>query len=496
MGNRRPARRPRRGASGPSPSPSEPAMLTPKARPRPSASLLGARLVTGRPPSLRAVLSFDPHAPGQGLRLSPAASARAPPAGRRRWPVPRIPVAGPGRALWRIRWCSSPVNGGRSPSSFVLDRFHGTTIRRLRPADPPKGPDHARSCPATLDRVKNLADQYAMSNRGRELQGTGPRQSSPCRPKKARFRQPGPYPRRPIARSRPAKNALYPPSNACRTEGRDRREIRPATTGCANDRGPGQRRHRRQAGCFNNALMATLNPGDEVIIPPPTTWVSYPDMVLAGRRTPSIVPTRIEDGYRLTPRHWRPRSSPRTALACCFNSPLQPDRGRAIGGRRDGPDRACCAPHAGSGILTERHVMNTGLRRLCLQQPPRRRTGALTTGRWTVQNGVSKAYAMTGLARRLCRPGRGADRAGMRTLQSQSTSNPCSGQTKGASRRLDGPAGVSGRQCRPGSKRAATWLGGPAERDPRHPLPVPGGGVLTFTPTSRPWSTDQPRRPA
>jgi aspartate aminotransferase len=49
-----------------------------------------------------------------------------------------------------------------------------------------------------------------------------------------------------------------------------------------------------------NALMVTLNPGDEVIIPAPF-WVSYPDMVLLAGGEPVIVPTRMEDGFKMKP---------------------------------------------------------------------------------------------------------------------------------------------------------------------------------------------------
>ncbi len=49
-----------------------------------------------------------------------------------------------------------------------------------------------------------------------------------------------------------------------------------------------------------NALMATLNAGDEVVIPAPY-WVSYTDIVLLGGGKPVVVDTRIEDGFRLTP---------------------------------------------------------------------------------------------------------------------------------------------------------------------------------------------------
>src|ERR1700751_2934868 len=49
-----------------------------------------------------------------------------------------------------------------------------------------------------------------------------------------------------------------------------------------------------------NALVATLNPGDEVIIPAPY-WVSYPDMVLLAGATPVAVTTRMEDGFKMKP---------------------------------------------------------------------------------------------------------------------------------------------------------------------------------------------------
>ena len=49
-----------------------------------------------------------------------------------------------------------------------------------------------------------------------------------------------------------------------------------------------------------NALLATLNPGDEVIIPSPY-WVSYPDIVLLAGAEPVIVETKLEDGFKLTP---------------------------------------------------------------------------------------------------------------------------------------------------------------------------------------------------
>ena len=59
-----------------------------------------------------------------------------------------------------------------------------------------------------------------------------------------------------------------------------------------------------------NALMATLDPGDEVIIPAPY-WVSYPDMVLLAEGTPVIVPCPAERGFKLDPGRARARRSRR-----------------------------------------------------------------------------------------------------------------------------------------------------------------------------------------
>src|SRR5499426_216336 len=74
-----------------------------------------------------------------------------------------------------------------------------------------------------------------------------------------------------------------------------------------------------------NALMATLNPGDEVIIPAPY-WVSYPDIVLLAGGSPVIVPTRAEDGFCVTPEALRAAVTPRTrAFILC--SPSNPTGG-------------------------------------------------------------------------------------------------------------------------------------------------------------------------
>ena len=73
-----------------------------------------------------------------------------------------------------------------------------------------------------------------------------------------------------------------------------------------------------------NALMATLNPGDEVIVPAPY-WVSYPDIVLLAGAKPVIVESQLEDGFRLTPEALEKAITPRTKWLI-FNQPSNPDR--------------------------------------------------------------------------------------------------------------------------------------------------------------------------
>ncbi len=71
-----------------------------------------------------------------------------------------------------------------------------------------------------------------------------------------------------------------------------------------------------------NALMVTLNPGDEVIIPAPY-WVSYPDMVLLAGGEPVVVPTSMEDGFKMKPEALERAITPRTKWII-FNSPSNP----------------------------------------------------------------------------------------------------------------------------------------------------------------------------
>ncbi|NVJ98696.1 MAG: pyridoxal phosphate-dependent aminotransferase, partial [Alphaproteobacteria bacterium] len=71
-----------------------------------------------------------------------------------------------------------------------------------------------------------------------------------------------------------------------------------------------------------NAMMATLNPGDEVIVPTPY-WVSYPDIVQLAGGTPVFAQSSIETGFKLTPEALEAAISPRTKWLI-FNSPSNP----------------------------------------------------------------------------------------------------------------------------------------------------------------------------
>jgi aspartate aminotransferase len=71
-----------------------------------------------------------------------------------------------------------------------------------------------------------------------------------------------------------------------------------------------------------NALLATLNPGDEVIIPAPY-WVSYPDIVLLAGATPVVIKTRLEDGFKMKPEMLQAAITKNTKWLI-FNSPSNP----------------------------------------------------------------------------------------------------------------------------------------------------------------------------
>lgn len=182
-----------------------------------------------------------------------------------------------------------------------------------------------------------------------------------------------------------------------------------------------------------NALMATLNPGDEVIIPAPY-WVSYPDMVLLAGGTPVPVVATIDTQFKLTPDQLEAAITPRTKWFI-FNSPSNPT---GAGYTRDElkalTDVLLRHPHVWimSDDMYEHLVFDDF--KFCT---PAEIEPALYDRTLTC-NGVSKAYAMTGW-RIGYAAGPVALIKAMGTVQSQSTSNPCSVSQYAALEALTGP---------------------------------------------------------
>jgi aspartate aminotransferase len=182
-----------------------------------------------------------------------------------------------------------------------------------------------------------------------------------------------------------------------------------------------------------NALMATLNPGDEVVIPAPY-WVSYPDMVLLAGGVPVIAEATAETAYKLTPEALEAAITPKTKWLI-FNSPSNPTGAGYTWDELKGlTDVLLRHPHVWimSDDMYEHLVYDDFKFCTPAEVEPQLYARTLTV------NGVSKAYAMTGW-----RIGYAAGPVelikAMGKIQSQSTSNPCSVSQWAAVEALNGP---------------------------------------------------------
>ncbi len=182
-----------------------------------------------------------------------------------------------------------------------------------------------------------------------------------------------------------------------------------------------------------NALMATLNPGDEVIIPAPY-WVSYPDMVLLAGGTPVIVSCPIETAFKMTPEALEAAITPRTRWLI-FNSPSNPT-GAGYGRAELKALTDVLMRHPHVWVLTDDMYEHIAFDDFTFCTPAEVEPGLYD--RTLTMNGVSKAYAMTGWRIGYAA---GPDKliGGMRKLQSQSTSNPSSISQWAAVEALSGP---------------------------------------------------------
>lgn len=182
-----------------------------------------------------------------------------------------------------------------------------------------------------------------------------------------------------------------------------------------------------------NALMATLNPGDEVIVPAPY-WVSYPDMVRLAGGVPVIVTAGLAAGYKITPAQLEAAITPRTKWLI-FNSPSNPT-GAAYTRAEIAALTAVLLRHPQVWVLSDdmyEHLIFDGF----TFATPAEVEPALIERTLTL-NGASKAYAMTGW-RIGYAGGPKAVIAAMAVIQSQSTSNPCSIAQHAARAALTGP---------------------------------------------------------
>ena len=183
--------------------------------------------------------------------------------------------------------------------------------------------------------------------------------------------------------------------------------------------------------CFN-AILATVNPGDEVLIPAPY-WLSYPEMVRIAGGEPILVPTKAENSYKLTPELFREYMSPMTKLVI-LNSP-----GNPTGSVYSENELAALAEVA---LDEEIYILSDEIyEKLVYDDVKHSSIGSFSKDLYNLTltvNGFSKPYAMTGW-----RLGYVAAPTGLAkvidSIQSHSTSHPTSFAQKGALAAYRGP---------------------------------------------------------
>jgi aspartate aminotransferase len=182
-----------------------------------------------------------------------------------------------------------------------------------------------------------------------------------------------------------------------------------------------------------NALMASLDPGDEVVVPAPY-WVSYPDMVLLAGGVPVFADCPEETGFKLTADGLERAISPRTKWLI-LNSPCNPTGAAYTADELRGLTDVLLR-HPQVWIIADdiyEHLLYDGLSFATVAAvEPQLKARCLT------MNGVAKAYAMTGW--RIGYAGGPVELIkAMAKVQSQSTSNPCSVSQAATVAALTGP---------------------------------------------------------
>ena len=180
-----------------------------------------------------------------------------------------------------------------------------------------------------------------------------------------------------------------------------------------------------------NALMATLNKGDEVIIPAPY-WVSYPDMVLLAGGNPKIVKCNENDGFKLTPKNLKKAITKKTKWLI-LNSPSNPT-GASYTKEEIESLSEVLIKNKNIHILSDdiyEHITYDNFNFFTIAQISKLKNRTLT------MNGVSKSYAMTGWRIGYAAGPKEIIKA-ISKIQSQSTSNPSSISQAAAVEALNG----------------------------------------------------------
>ena len=183
-----------------------------------------------------------------------------------------------------------------------------------------------------------------------------------------------------------------------------------------------------------NTFMATLNKGDEVIIPAPF-WVSYPDMVLLAGGKPKIVKCTEQEGFKLTPKKLKKVISKKTKWLI-LNSPSNPT-GAGYSKKEIQNLSKVLIKNKNVNILSDdiyEHVKYDNFNFFTIAQIPKLKDRTLT------MNGVSKSYAMTGWRIGYAAGPKDIIKA-IGKIQSQSTSNPSSISQAAAVEALNGNQG-------------------------------------------------------
>ncbi len=192
---------------------------------------------------------------------------------------------------------------------------------------------------------------------------------------------------------------------------------------------------------LHNALMATLDPGDEVVIPAPS-WVAYADITHYAGGVPVWVPTKAENGFKLRAEELEAAITPRSKWLM-LNSPSNPS-GAVYSAEALSELAAVLERHPHVWIIADdmyEHVLFDGRSFATLAAvAPQLSSRTLTV------NGCSKTYAMTGW-----RLGYGAGPAelirAMARLQAQSSLNPSSVSQAAAVAALNGPQDIVRERC-------------------------------------------------